>query len=545
MTSYEKQRSQYDYDELLGKIESLENRLNSIEKFLRIEWIGKEESDEIELKLKEESLGNNTESTVVEYGLAWMGSIVLLFSIIFLMSFLNNSGYIFTSRIIAYLASLLLIPVALFMRRNFPILANALTICIPLLLYYITLSLFYFTQPPIISSQLLLTVLLLVIVGGQFYLALKKNSQFLTSIALFLLIATALFADATYGTLGIILLTAIVSLYLFFQRQWWQLMIFSLFLVYLAHLLWLFNNPIAGNEIRIIDSPQFNILFLFGYGIVYASSIFISKAKLESNGILISTTIWNALMFSFLLLMIVLPFYSENYGLICSAIALFCIVFSIFLKIRVDRSFAPATYACFGFMALSTSIYGFTGLPQTYFLLVLQSFLVVSMALWFRSRIIVIANAFLFVSILILYIVTSEHTASINFAFALTALATARILNWKKERLTLKTEMYRNIFLTISFFMILYSFSSALPDHYVTLSWTGVAIGFFILSVILKNIKYRYMSIMTIVVTGGHLFFVDLGQLEIGYRVVAFLVFAIISLGVSYYYSKRLHNRTH
>lgn len=105
----------------------------------------------------------------------------------------------------------------------------------------------------------------------------------------------------------------------------------------------------------------------------------------------------------------------------------------------------------------------------------------------------------------------------------------------------METEMFRNIFLVIAFFMILLSLNQALPSEYVTLAWTASSIGFFILSIILKNIKYRYLSILTIVVTGGHLFFVDLGQMEIGFRVVAFLVFAIISLGVSLYYTKRIH----
>ena len=166
------------------------------------------------------------------------------------------------------------------------------------------------------------------------------------------------------------------------------------------------------------------------------------------------------------------------------------------------------------------------------------------MALWFRSQIIVIANSFLFVSILLIYLTTSMSVDSINFAFAITAFATARILNWKKERLTLKTEIFRNVYLLIVFFMVLYSLSHALPSQYVTLAWTAAAIVFFILSILLKRIKYRWMSILTIVVTGGHLFFIDLAQMEIGYRVVAFLVFAVISLGVSLYYTKRIHKST-
>ena len=91
--------------------------------------------------------------------------------------------------------------------------------------------------------------------------------------------------------------------------------------------------------------------------------------------------------------------------------------------------------------------------------------------------------------------------------------------------------------------MTLFGLSHALPSQYVTLAWTGAAIVFFVLSVLLHKIKYRWMSISTIIVTGGHLFFIDLAQMDVGYRVVAFLVFAIISLGVSLYYTKRIHKK--
>lgn len=91
--------------------------------------------------------------------------------------------------------------------------------------------------------------------------------------------------------------------------------------------------------------------------------------------------------------------------------------------------------------------------------------------------------------------------------------------------------------------MVLFSLSHALPSQYVTLAWTAAAIGFFMLSILLRKIKYRWMSILTIIVTGGHLFFIDLGQMEIGYRVIAFLVFAIISLGGSLYYTKRIRKK--
>ncbi|MCK5368886.1 MAG: hypothetical protein KAQ62_10050, partial [Cyclobacteriaceae bacterium] len=389
------------------------------------------------------------------------------------MGYTESLGHFISSKVIAYSATLLLLTFSYFARHSFPILVHVLNICSVLLFYYITLRLHFFTDHPLISSMGIDLLLLFIIIGIQAYHAIRKNSELLGIIAITLCITTAIFSNSTYITFMILTITAIGALILFYQKLWWGLLISSLFMVYLTHLMWLLSNPVMGNQMKIVELPQYNILFLLGYGIIYAFSIFVSKEKLESYTALISTSIWNALCFSFLIFLNIVPFYAENYALIFTAIASFCLIFAVILKLKSSRNFAPATYACFGFMAFSAAVYGFSGLPDAYFLLVLQSLLVVSMALWFRSQIIVVANSFLFVSILLIYLITSESVDVINFAFAFTAFATARILSWKKERLTLETEVFRNVYLFVVFFMVLFSLNHALPSHYVTLAWTA------------------------------------------------------------------------
>lgn len=528
---------------LLDRVESLDQRLSKIESILRIEWKGDKESLTASTTLEEDYSAERTESKIAEYGLAWLGSIVFVFGIVFLMSYTASLGHLIFSKVVAYISTLLLLTASYFFRKSFPILANVLNICSLLLLFYITVRLHFFMEQPLILQKEIVLFFLFVLIGIQFYIAIKKKSEFLASIAILFCIATAIFSDSTYLTFSILLFTAISSLYLFYHKVWWRFYIYSLFMVYIAHLLWLFGNPIMGHSLGVVESPQHNILFLIGYAFIHSTSIFIPKEKLESNVALISITIWNALFFSLLLLLIIPSFYKENYILIFIAIAFFNLLFSVILKIKSVRDFAPATYACIGFIALSIAVYGYAGLPSSYFLLVLQSFLVVSMALWFRSKIIVVANAFLFISILLIYLISSDSISSINFAFAFTALATARILNWRQERLTLKTDGFRVVYLLVGFFMVLYSLNQALPSYYVTLAWTAAAIGFFLLSILLHKIKYRHLAILGIIITGGHLFFIDLSQMEIGYKVIAFLVFAIISLGFSLYYTKRINKK--
>jgi len=92
--------------------------------------------------------------------------------------------------------------------------------------------------------------------------------------------------------------------------------------------------------------------------------------------------------------------------------------------------------------------------------------------------------------------------------------------------------------------MVLYGLNHAIPTQYVILSWTGVAILYLLLSILLKNIKYRWMAFMTLVFAGGHLLFVDMAKLDMGYKVIAFLVFAAISIGLTLYYTKWIKKKS-
>jgi hypothetical protein len=191
-------------------------------------------------------------------------------------------------------------------------------------------------------------------------------------------------------------------------------------------------------------------------------------------------------------------------------------------------------------MAMSIALYGLFGLPGVYLLLSVQSLIVVSTALWFRNRLIVVMNSMLFLTILCVYLLSSKSIDGINFSYALISLISARIINWKRSRLQIKTDLIRNLYLGIGFFMVLYALFHGVPKQFVTLSWTMAALLYFILSFILKNVKYRYMALGTMICAAFYLFIVDLARIEIIYRVLALLFLAIISIGISLYYTNRI-----
>src|SRR5262249_12478788 len=114
-------------------------------------------------------------------------------------------------------------------------------------------------------------------------------------------------------------------------------------------------------------------------------------------------------------------------------------------------------YAMTGYAALSMAILKASAMPQVFVWLSLQSVVVVATAIWFRSRLIVVANFAIYVAIVAGYMVLAGRETGISIGFGIVALTSARILNWQKDRLALKTELMRNVYLACAFLIFPYS----------------------------------------------------------------------------------------
>ncbi len=536
--------------ELIKKFNTLEDRIKRIESYLFNENIlpgnavSVNPEEEFKWHVNPADSDSTIESNVIEYGLVWLSSIVYLFGIIFLMAYVRNTGYPIIASVIGYSAASVIFMLSNYLRKSFPHLVFVLTMIGLLLLYYVTLRLYYFDAHPIIPGQGIALALILAVIAFHLYYTAKKKSEFFGFISVLLILVTAIISDSTYITLNLILISSLSVLFYFSKYGWWRVLLVGMIFIYLAFLLWFLNNPLMGHPLQAIAYPQYSLLYLFLYAIAFSLSTLFPKDKSISDSVYGLIYITNALTFIILTLLEVMTFYENNYVWIFAVIALLCLVFSVLLKSKTDKLFTPAFYACFSFLALSIGIYGFVKFPFAYLLLAIQSLLVVSIALWYRSKIIVVVNTFLYLSILTGYLSTSASIDSINFTFAFVALATARILNWKKERLTLKTDLLRILYLMAGFIMVLYGLREAVPVQFVSISWMLAAIFYLVMSLLLKNNKYRWMSIITILFTGIHLLIVDMANMEIGFRVIAFIFFAVITLGISLFYSKSIKNKS-
>jgi hypothetical protein len=533
-------------EKILLRLQELEKRVSSIENNLALPKVPLEAIQHELVNIgsrSEESEDEGLESTVGEYGMAWLGNIVLLFGIVFLLQFFKSQGYIVFSSIFG-LASVAGVYLAGYLiRQHYPYMSNLFTYNGHLLIFIVTLRLHFTSSDPLIGNKNLGLFLLLLVIGLLLYIAFRNKKQVLTGLVLFMIVITAILSNSTHFMLSLMVVIAAISVFFVYKFEWWKILMLSIFFVYSTFFLWSLNNPIVTHSFTKIETLQFGYIYLFACAFIYSMlALLPDKEKIEEIALNVSI-IFNGLGFSSILGVIILIFFKDNYYILLGLISAFSIAFAALLQSRGEWRLSSALYALYGFAVLSISIAGIYKFPLAFLLLSIQSLLVVSMALWFRSKFIVIMNVVMFIGLLIAYLLFPNPLNRINFAFALVALITARVINWKKNRLEITTEILRNIYLIIGFLMTLVSLYRAVPPNYVTLSWTLAAGIFFILSLLLNNIKYRWLAISTMIVTAIYFFLFDLRHVSIGYRIIALLFLAIISLSFSTFYAKRMKKK--
>ncbi len=537
-----------EIEKILNSLQSVELRLSKLEAALNITdsesiYLSEKHQETVDpilngVILNDEEKG--IESRIGRFGLAWLGNIVLLFGITFLTQYMMNLGYSLFSFLIGYFASASIFLLANYIKKANVHLALIFRINALVLLFYFTVRLHFFSVSPIIPGKIVSIFILLILVALQVYLSIRDESQPFAALAVFFALAAAILGDTTNLTLPIVIITATGVVYIYRRFNWEPLLIVTIFLTYLVFFLWLFGNPLSGHTMEMITEHHFGIIYLFGLGVCFSILSLFRKNDSVSDDFLISVIIINGILFTFLLLLMVLRFFSSDYVNLFTAITICTLIFSIILHSKSDWYFASAFYALYGFMAMSIALYGIFGLPGVYLVLSVQSLLVVSMALWFRNRLIIVMNSLLFLTILIIYLLSSKNINGVNFCFAFIALISARIINWKRSRLYIKTDMIRNLYMIEGFFMMLLALLHAVPKQFVTFSWSMAALIYFVISLLLKNIKYRYMALGTMIFSAFYLFIVDLARIGIIYRVLALLFLAVISIGISIYYTNRV-----
>ncbi len=533
-----------DIGKILFRLDLLEDRIQQLE-------LGREQLKEVKninttFPVEEEfsdvniSISSLFETKLGEYGLAWLGNIVFFFAIVFLWQYFNDQGKPLISLIVGAVSVSGVFLLSRNFRKSFSYMSRMFYLFGFIILYFILLRLHFYTQNPLLTNVPFAILILLSAVGYQFYLAIKNHSVVLLGISYTMAMITAFAGDKTQLFFLISLATTGAGVYLFWRYNWWKPMIYLLCVTYLTYLIWLFkDHPWLSKE---ANNSDFHFAFLYFSltAAVYSLVAFRKQEKSFPDYSILLTILFSGLGYSVLMLALVILHFPKSYIPFLLTISIYSIGYSILLKLYSQWKYSPALYALFGFFAISVTITGTYYFPDSFLMLICQSFLVLVLALWYRSHIITLMNTFLLLFIAIGYYSTSGVLNTVNFAVPIVAFLSARLINWQKERLNIKTDFIRNIYLFTLFFSLLYATHKGLPAQYITVTWLCIAGIYFGLSILIKSIKYRWMGMGNLLVSAFYLFLVDMAKSDLIFRILAFLAFAIISIGISAYYVKKL-----
>jgi hypothetical protein len=408
-----------------------------------------------------------------------------------------------------------------------------------LLLYFATLRLSHFTPNPAVTAPAIELALLLAVVTYNLSVASKRQSSYLTASHFALGYLTVLIGGQTYFVLPMLAILSATAVYFTLKFRWNTILVIGIVLTYLTHFLWTANNPFFGNTLQFGTSPQIHLAFILLYTVIFTgATIFRSRDIPESFPVILHTVLTALFGYAlFGLSTLVAPELNISaWHVAASAVYL---ALSVVLWVREHSVYATFVYAIIGYTALSAAIVAQFPQPDYFVWLCWQSIIVVSTAVWFRSRFIIVANFIIYLLVFIAYLTTAGTVGSVSVSFGIVALLSARILNWQRDRLELRTELMRNAYLASALLFLPYALYNSVPPHFVSVSWLILASFYYVASRALKSRKYRWMALLTTILTVLYLFIIDLTTVDPVVRIVSFLVVGSALLTISMIYSRK------
>ncbi len=407
-----------------------------------------------------------------------------------------------------------------------------------ILLFISTLRLHFFSTEPFLTGKTTLLLLLFFATGISFFFSLRRNSSRLTSLSMLFFFSTALISDDPILIFAALIVGSIVATLLDKKFGWNGITIFALVLTYLVHLLWYLNNPVLGKELMILQEWNLNLLVIPVYMLIYGAANAVKKDEAADDYYSVLKTIFNSIG-GFGLFIFVAINSNYNYsGLLGLLLSIVLFVLAVAHWANQKSQYSTFLYSMLAYAALSISIFITFPSPGYFIWLCWQSLAVVSTALWFRSKFIVVANFFIYVSLVIAYAANAGAASMSAISFGIVALISARIMNWQKERLELRTENLRLGYLIIAFLTLPFVLYSNLASQFVGISFIILAFGYYLIGKIINNQKYRLMASGTLVLSLVYIFIFGLTSSETTYKIFSFLLVSVALIIISVVYAK-------
>jgi len=524
---------------ILKSLKSIEDRLSQVETKLQIQQEVVQDASQPVQKVIQPIADDDLEIRLGEYWIPKVAFVAFTIGMIFILTFPLKELSAGFPIIFGYVMTVGVLIVSKFLKKSFAQFTGYAIGGSIIISYLTTLRLHFFGTEQLIGSMEIEILLLLFITAGSVLISVKRRSVYLTALALLLGYITAMINSNPYLLFITLVILSGLVVYLTLSYSLRGLLIYGTVLTYFVHLLWFINNPFLGNAMQIIATPQANVLFILAYLFVLSLGCILRSDKDSEEFNVILSSFLNAAGGYGLFLIISLSSVNPNFGFFHFAAFLIAIIISIIFWIRISSRYSTFMYALLAYTALSVAIIFNFNAPVFFIWLCWQSLLVVSTALWFRSKFIVLANFIIFIAVIIAFLVSEGTIGVESLSFGIVALISARILNWQKERLKLETEKMRTAYLLTSLLIIPYSLYHIFPSEFVGLSWVGLAMVYYLLSTILKNNKYRLMALGTLLITVVYLLVFGITSSETMYKIISFLLVAGVLIVISLIYSKR------
>ncbi len=534
----DKEETGQENPELLSQILArLDERISRIERHLSLPPIGSKQKPNAPIV----EGAQQKETLELQIGLYWFAKVgiaaLITGVILLLLQPYRNMSPVFAPALGYGAAGLVLLSFR-YLRKSTPFLAGYLLGSGLLLSFIATLRLHFLTDHPALTGMFEEIALLSLVSMISLIVSLSRKSIYLVAVSLTMGYATGLLADGNYFFFAITAVMALLTVYLAIKYEWHNLIVFGIVLTYSAHFLWFLNNPLVGNQIELRESSLVVVRLVLFWILIFAAARSVRGKDAKEDNVTLLSALLNCLGgYGLYLLITITKFQDRLPSLHIMASAVFITLAAIYWTRQKSR-FRTFFYAMTGYTALSVAIIAGFKTPDFFIWLCWQSLLVVSTAVWFRSKFIVVTNFIIYTIIFVAYLFLAGTVSITSISFGVVALLSARILKWQQQRLELKTEMMRNAYLVAAFFIIPYALYNTLPKEFVSLSWLCVAIVYYIISLILENMKYRWMALLTFLATALYLLITGITKLEPVFRIISFLVLGVVLLAVSFIYAR-------
>jgi uncharacterized membrane protein len=523
-------------ERIWNALESLDRRLHTIEEHLTLSSLGIMETmaPEPASSVERESL----EFTIGKNWLPKIGVMVFTLGVVFLLTLPLTVFPGFIANTLGFVVAGVLLLIARKWRESIAEFARYMTGGAMLLLFFSTLRLHFFTEDPLITNASVVFILLLIMSAINIVLALRSQSAALTSLALILGFAAVLSGSAMWLVLSGSSVMAVIAITISLRKNWGYLLPLGIIGTVLTHGLWAVNNPLFSGNLELVTGTSAHFLFIPLHALIFGIAAWSTIAPGAEKPDQVTGAVLNTVLPILLLVGLSIAMADPYLSVWLVTISAMYIGLAQAFWVRSAGRYITFVYTMSGNLALSMAIVINFAIPSAFVWLCLQSFLVISLAIWFRSRIIVVANYVIFLVILISYLLSTPVIDGMLIVFGIVALLSARIMNWQQKRLELKAEMLRNSYLLTALLVIPYALHYMLPGAWVSLSWAGIAVLYYALSKALNIKKYRWMAMATLLMAVIHIMTFGTTSFEPTYRIISFIVLGIVLLIVSLWYFK-------